>query len=130
MQVHLVGDQEVENMVGALTGRLVGDTRLFKQVNFNIASCHFTHVVKPNPNKLSKAGGIIVSDCLGISKGFHDRIGLNNLIFKGCLFLVTFLDLFNYVRANKSKVSNDFLGILSFACSRFTGNQNGLIFAF
>merc|ERR1719430_1571269 len=56
MEVHLVGDHEVEDVVASLTWRLISDARFLQEVSLNISTSHPTHVVEPNSDELSEPG--------------------------------------------------------------------------
>ena len=80
VEVHLVGYHEVKDVVGSLVGRLVGDTRFLQEVSLNISSSHLTHVVKPDTDKLSKPRGVVIPHSLGVTKGLHHGVSLDNLV--------------------------------------------------
>ena len=53
VQVHLVRNHEVEDVVGALVGRLVGHAGLLQKVSLNVPAGHPTLGVEPDANELS-----------------------------------------------------------------------------
>merc|ERR1719232_1000479 len=89
------------------------------------------HVVEPDTDELTESGRVVISDSLGITVGFEDGVGLDNLVLKGGLFLLTLLHLLGTrAGSNEGKVGDDLLGVLSLSSSRLTSNQDGLIFTF
>ena len=80
-----------------------------------------------NTDELSKSGRVVIPDSLGITIGLQDRVGLDNLVLKRSLLLLSLLDLLGRAGANEGKVGDDLLGILGLSGSRFSSNQNGLI---
>lgn len=72
-----------------------------------------------------ETGRVIVTDGLGVTVGFQDGIGLDDLIFQGGLLLRALFLLGR--RANGGEVGNDLLGVLSLSGTRFTGNQHRLV---
>ena len=48
VEIDLVGDHEVEDVVGPLVRGLVSHTRLLQQVGLNISAGHLAHVVEPD----------------------------------------------------------------------------------
>merc|ERR1719193_258375 len=113
-----------EDMVVSFSRKLEDDTRLFKQVDFNITSSKFTGISEMDTDELTETGRVVVTDSLGITPSFKDGIGLDNLILK------TDLTLYFTLSSNSSHVTNDLLGVFSLSSTRFTSNQDRLAFTF
>ena len=106
---------------------MVSNSGLLKQVNLNISTGHLTHVVEPNTDELSEPGRVVVPHSLGIAVGLKDGVGLDDLVLKRSLLLLSLLDLLGAAGTDKGEVGDDLLGVLSLSGSRLSGNQNGLI---
>lgn len=68
---------------------------------------------------------VIVTDGLGVTESFKNRVSLYDLIFKGALVLLGFILLGG--GTNGGEVSNYLLGVFSLTSTRLTGNQHRLI---
>merc|ERR1712223_2174190 len=101
-----------------------GMVALLKQVDNHVSSRQFATSIEPNTDELTKTRGVVIPHSLGIPPGLKDRVSLDNLVLKTRL---TFLLLAS--GTNGGKVGNDLLGVLSFASTRLTSNENGLILA-
>ena len=66
--------------------------------------------------KTYKSRRVVISNCLGITKGLQDRIRLNNLIFQVSFFVVVFV----LVCTDSGKVRNDLFRIFRFSGTRFS----------
>ena len=104
---------------------------------FNIARSDTTSTVEVDSNELSETGRVVVTDSLGVTEGFQDRVGLDDLIFKSNslfssvssrLFAGKLISLFLLTSTNGGEVGNDLFGVFGLTGSRFTSNQHGLIF--
>ena len=97
---------------------------------FNIARSDTTLLGEVDSDELSETRRVVVSDSLGITEGFQDRIGLDNLVFKGNLLLLRFTVSSAFILAGTDggKVGNNLLCVLSLTGSRFTSNQHRLVF--
>merc|ERR1712012_284081 len=111
-------------MVASLQGLLVGQTRLFQQVDNHVSSRKLSRGIEADTAELTKSGGVVISHSLGIPPGFQDRVGLDNLVLKGGL---SFLPLAG--GADGGKVGDDLLGVLSLSSSRLTSNEDRLVAA-
>merc|ERR1711962_1719205 len=115
----------VEDVVVSFSRKLVDDTRLLKQVDFNVTSRKFTSVTEVDTDELTETGRIVVTDGLGVTPGLKNGVGLDNLIFKTD---------FSFLSGSRSSdgghVTNDLLGVLSLSSTRFTSSQDGLTFTF
>ena len=79
-------------------------------------------------DELSESGGVVIPDSLGIAVSLQDGVGLDNLVLKRSLLLLSLLDLLGTATgAHEGEVGDDLLGVLSLSGSRLTSNQNGLI---
>ena len=81
-------------------------------------------------DELSETGGVVISHSFGVTVSLQDRVGLDDLVLKRGLLLLSFLHLLSGRGTDEGKVGDDLLGVLSFSGSRFSGNQNRLILAF
>ena len=86
-----MGLQEVEDVVGPLVGRLVGDAGLLQEVGLDVAAGHPAHGVEPHADELAEAGGVVVPHRLGVAVGLQHGVGLDNLVLKGGLLLLALL---------------------------------------
>ena len=127
VEIDLVGDHEVEDVVGPLVRRLVSHTRLLQQVGLNISSGHLTHVVEPDTDELSKPGGVVVPHSLGVTEGLHDGVGLDDLVLQRGLLFLSLLQLLDGAGADEGEVGDDLLGVLSLPGPGLASNQDGLI---
>ena len=127
VEIDLVGDHEVEDVIGSLTGGLVGHARLLQQVSLNISSGHLTHVVEPDSDEFSKPGGVVIPHSLGVAVSLQDWVSLDDLVLQGGFLLLSFLHFLPCAGSDEGKVGDDLLGVLSLASSGLPGNQNGLI---
>ena len=149
VEVDHVGDEEVEHVVTSLAPghhtfhwfemidffrdlrRLVGHTGLLKQVGLDITTSHTAHVVEPHSDEFTKSGGVVVSHSLGVAVCLQHGVGLDDLVLKGGLLLLTLLHLLGAgAGADEGKIGDDLLGVLSLSSSRLTSNQDGLILTF
>merc|ERR1712214_89374 len=121
---NLIRHDVVESMVASFQSSLESQTRLVKQVDNHVSARQLATSIEPNTDELTKTGGVVIPHSLGITPGLKDRVGLDNLVLKTRL---TFLLLAS--GTNGSKVGNNLLGVLSFASTRLTSNENGLILA-
>lgn len=71
---------------------------------------------------------IVITDGLGITERFQDRIGLDDLIFQRSFLLTRRVFAFLGRGTDGGKVRDYFLRVFSFSGTRFTGDQHGLIF--
>merc|ERR1712214_69037 len=120
----LVRHDVVEGMVAPLKSSLESQTRLLKQVDNHVSARQLATSIEPNTDELTKTRGVVIPHSLGITPGLKDRVSLDNLVLKTRL---TFLLLSS--STNGGKVGNNLLGVLSFASTRLTSNENGLILA-
>lgn len=75
-----------------------------------------------------ETGGVIVTDGLGVTEGFQDGIGLDDLILQTALLLGGKILLGLLVGGTDSgEVRNYLLGVLRLSGTRLTGNQHRLI---
>ena len=74
--------------------------------------------------KTYKSGGVVIPCRFGISESLENWIGLDNLVFKRGLFGRLLL-LFS--GTNHGKVGHHFLGVLSFASTRFSAVINAIL---
>merc|ERR1712012_655591 len=111
-------------MVASLQGLLVGQTRLFQQVDNHVSSRKLSRGIEVDTDELTKSGGVVISHSLGIAPGFQDRVGLDNLVLKRGLSLLPLAR-----RADGGKVRDDLLGVLSLSSTRLTSDENRLIAA-
>ena len=113
----------VENVVRSLNLLLLGDTRLFQKVGLNVTTAEFARRGEVNPNEFTKSRGVVIPRGFGITIGFQNRIGGNNLVLKGY-----FLSSRSFFRcSNSCQVGNDLLGVFSFSSTRLSSDQHGLI---
>lgn len=68
---------------------------------------------------------VVVTHGLGVTEGFQDGIGLDDLILQVTLLHVRVVLLAR--RTNGGEVRNDLLGVLSLSSSGLSGNQHRLI---
>lgn len=62
----------VEDVVGALAGRLFDHTRLLQQVVLNVAAGNLPRVVEVHPDVLAEPGGVVVPHRLGVPERFQN----------------------------------------------------------
>merc|ERR1719385_253679 len=117
-----VRHQVIEGVVASLKGLLVGQTGLLKEVDNHVSSRQLTRGIEVDTDELTKSGGVVISHSLGITPGFQDRVGLDNLVLKGGLSLLPLAR-----GADGGKVGDDLLGVLSLSSTRLTGNENRLV---
>ena len=103
---------------------LVSHTRLLQQVALNISTRHLAHVVEPDTDELSEAGGVVVPHSLGVAVRLQDGVGLHDLVLKRGLLLLALLDLLAGAGADEGEVGDDLLGVLGFPGARFSRNQD------
>merc|ERR1712223_1570710 len=120
----LVRHDVVEGMVTPLQFSLESQTRLLKQVDNHVSSRQLATSIEPNADELTKTRGVVIPHSLGITPGLKDRVSLDNFVLK-----TRFSFLLLSRGTNGSKVGNNLLGVLSFASTRLTSNENGLILA-
>merc|ERR1719471_957658 len=109
----LIRHDVVEGMIAPFQFSLESQTRLLKQVDNHVSSRQLATSIEPNTDELTKTGGVVIPHSLGIAPGLKDRFSFL-LLSRG---------------TNGSKVGNNLLGVLSFASTRLTSNENGLILA-
>merc|ERR1712168_369230 len=114
-------------MVVTFCFQLVYNTRFFKQVNFNVTTRKLSTGTKVNTDKLTETRRVVVTNGFSITPSFKYRVGLDNLIFKICLVRI-FARVGNGVCSNVGEILDDFLGVLSLSSSRFSSDQNRLVF--
>ena len=119
----------VENVECAFFGRLTNNTRFFEEVRLNIGARDETRRVEVDANKFSKTRRVIVTNGLGITVCLQDRVGLDDLVLQGGLLLLSLLHLLAGAGADKGKVGDDLLGVLSLSGPGLASNQDGLILA-
>ncbi len=73
------------------------------------------HVILNQGILTYKSGAVIIPDSLGIAKSLQDGIGLHHLVLKGDFASCGFAS-----GANRGKVTNDLLCVLSFTSTRLT----------
>merc|ERR1719422_35778 len=114
----------VERVVASFKFSLESQTRLLKQVDDHVSARELATSIEPDTNEFTKARGVVIPHSLGITPGFQDRVGLDNLVLKTGL---TFLLLAS--STNASKIGDNLLGVLGLTSSRFTSDENGLVLA-
>lgn len=92
---------------------------------FNISTSKFTSWSEMDTDEFTETGGVIVTDGLGVTEGFKNGIGLDDLIFKRSLVLLGFILLGG--STNGGEVSNYLLGVFSLTSTRLSSNQHRLI---
>merc|ERR1719288_671332 len=119
---NLVRHDVVEGVVASLKRLLVSQTRLLQQVDNHVSSRQLTRGVEMDTDEFTKTGRVVISDSLGITPGLQDRVGGNNLLFKGSLSLLPLAR-----GADGGKVGNNLLGVLSLSSTRLASNQDRLV---
>ena len=79
----VTGTNLVKDVKAALGLQLEGNSRLFKQISVNITRGENTARVEVNSDKFTESRRVVITDCFGITIGFHGGVGGNNLILKG-----------------------------------------------
>merc|ERR550519_2809483 len=119
-----IGHQKlVKYMVGTFNFLLFCDTGLFQQVGHNVTTSKFARASEMDTDKFTKARGIIIPGSFSITIRFQNGIGCHNLVLKR-YFLFTFL---SRSSSNHGQISDDFLGVLCFTCTRLTSNQHSIV---
>ena len=88
----------VEYMIIALVGFLENNTRFLQEIPFDICTGNVPVVIKLDTDEFSlhinqvnisvyESGRIVISDCLCVSEGLEDWIGLQDLLFQVIHFL-------------------------------------------
>ena len=75
--------QLVKDMETSFSFQLESDTWLFEKVSVNVTRSKDTTSVEMNSDEFTETGWVIVSECLGVTEGFHSRVSGDNLVFKG-----------------------------------------------
>jgi hypothetical protein len=104
------GEQLVEDVEVAFAGRLADDTRLFKQVALHTGTSNRALVVELEADELAETRRVIVSNSLGITKGFEHRIQFEQLLLQLTLTMST--------TGNGHNVLNDLFGVFSLTSTR------------
>ena len=68
---------------------MVGHAGLLQEVSLNVTASHSSHVVEPDADELAEPGGVVVPHGLGVAVRLQHRVGLDNLVLKGGLLLLT-----------------------------------------
>merc|ERR1719200_86017 len=113
---NLVRHDVIERVVASLQLSLESQTRLLKQVDNHVSTRELAACIEPNTDEFTKTRGVVIPHSLGITPGLKDRVSLDNLVLQTSV-------------TNGGKVGNNLLGVLSFASTRLTSNENGLILA-
>ena len=74
---------------------MVGHARLLQEVSLNIPASHSSHVVEPDADELAEPGGVVVPHRLGVAVRLQHGVGLDNLVLKGGLLLLSLFHLFS-----------------------------------
>merc|ERR1719328_396044 len=72
----------VEDMVGPLNLLLLSNTRLLKQVGFNVTTTELSRGGKVNTDEFTKPGGVVIPRGLGIAIRLQNWVGSHNLVLK------------------------------------------------
>ena len=116
----MAGTDLVEDVEAALGLELEGDTRLLEQVGINITRREFTSRLEVDTDEFTEAGGVIVTDGLGVTVCLHTGVGSDNLILKGTttseLWCITARPTAGC--GNDGKVLDDALGVDGFTSTR------------
>merc|ERR1711963_707678 len=120
----LVRHDVIERVIASLQFSLENQTRLLKQGDDHVSSREFATSIEPNTDELTKPRRVVIPHSLCITPGFKDRVSLYNLVLKTRLALLLLAS-----STNTSKVRDDFLGVLSFANTRLSSNEDRLILA-
>ena len=72
--------EAVENVVVAFISGLMDNARALQQKVANARAENGARSIKLDLDKLAETGRVVVTDSLGVTKGFHDRTRLNNLL--------------------------------------------------
>merc|ERR1712142_458726 len=124
-----IGHELVEDVVISLNLQLEGDTRLFQKVGLDIGGRDLGSGTEVNTDEFTEAGGVVVTDGLGITIGLKRRVGLDNLLFKGAgIGTLGSLRLGSLgIGAVQGKVLQHLLGVLSLAGSGLASNERRLM---
>ena len=125
-------------MVASLQGLLVGQSRLLEKVDHHVGSwitnirsdcptkripifptCQFPRLVEVDADELSKSGGVVVPDSLGVPPGLQHRVGLDDLVLKGGLSLLPLAG-----GADGGEVRDDLLGVLSLSGTGLSSDED------
>merc|ERR1711881_58859 len=119
---NLVRRKVIESMVASLKGLLVSQSGFLQEIDNHVSSRQFSSLIEVNTDELSKTGGVVIPDSLGITPGLKDRVSLHNLVLKGCFSLLPLAR-----GADSGEVRDDLFGVLSLSSTRLSSNENGLV---
>merc|ERR1712142_378793 len=120
----LVRHDVIERVIASLQLCLESQTRLLKQVDNHVSTRELATSIEPDTDKFTKTRRVVIPHSLSITPGLKYRVGLDNFVLKTRF---TFLLLAS--GTNASKVRDNLLGVLSFASTRLTSDENRLVLA-
>merc|ERR1719516_486608 len=125
-----IGHELVEDVVISLDLKLEGDTGLLQKVGLDIGGRDLGSGTEVNTDEFTEAGGVVVTDGLGVTIGLKRRVGLDNLLFKGAgIGTLGSLRLGGLgIGAVQGKVLQHLLSVLSLAGSGLASNERRLMF--
>mmetsp|Transcript_27233 Transcript_27233/g.38372 ORF Transcript_27233/g.38372 Transcript_27233/m.38372 type:complete len:670 (+) Transcript_27233:792-2801(+) len=110
----------IEDVEGSLSLSSINHSGLFQQIVCDFASNRRTIFLKLNLHVLSESTGVVISYGFGISKGFKDRIRIDELTLHSINVLATF--------GHSSNVLHENFGGFCLSSTGFTTDNNTLIF--
>ena len=99
---------------------------------FNIARSDTTSTVEVDSDEFTETRRVVVTDSLGVTESFQDRVGLDDLVFEGDGFLLGLIigsSCLSLASTDGGEIGNNLLGVFGLTGSRFSSNQHRLVFA-
>merc|ERR1712137_1468151 len=106
-------------MERTFTGCLKSNSRFLKKVVGNGTTTRVTDLIELNFEIFSETTGVVVTQSLGITEGFEQRVGLQN-------YMLHIIDTSTVTRHSRN-VLHDQLGGFSFSGTGFTTDNNTLV---
>lgn len=98
------------------------DPRFLEKVPVDVGASNLACTTELNSNELSESRGVVVSDSLGITEGFEDRIGSQDLFGEVGKVFRAGLCSWSVRVCNCRQVLDNLLGVLSLSCSRLSAS--------